>query len=279
MNTNIFFLMEKSKTLITQTLLLFVVLIGANRAFSQKTDSTGITSISTSTPQQTIGRFSAGASVTNNGISLIPSFSLGKPAAIFDLTVGNKRLSFEPQFRFALTGRPWSFLFWWRYKLLKVNNFTFNVGAHPSVVFREKTYVVNGDPEKAIVEQQYLAAEFVPNLALSKTVSIGAYYLVSHGFDKGTAKLTNFIALRSTFSRINLSNKLYLSFTPQVFYLRMDDRGGFYANSTLVLAKRNFPFSISSVMSKTIHSDIIGAKPFIWNISLNYLINKNYVGI
>jgi hypothetical protein len=279
MDTSIFFLTGKSKTLIAQTLLLLALLFGAHRAFSQKTDSTGITSITTSTPQQTIGRFSAGASATNNGISLIPSFSLGKPAAVFDLTVGNKRLSFEPQFRFALTGRPWSFIFWWRYKLLKINNFTFNIGAHPSVVFRERTYIVNGDPEKAIIEQQYVAAEFVPNLALSKTVSIGAYYLVSHGFDRGTAKVTNFIALRSTFSRINLSKKLYLSFTPQVFYLRMDNRGGFYANSTLVLAKRNFPFSISSVMSKTIVSDIIGAKPFIWNISLNYLINKNYVGI
>lgn len=279
MNTNIFSLTETSKTHLTQILLFLALLFGAHHAFSQKTDSTGITSITTSTPQQTIGRFAAGASVTNNGISLIPSFSLGKPAAIFDLTVGNKRLSFEPQFRFALTGKPWSFIFWWRYKLLKINNFTFNIGAHPSVVFREKTFLVNGDPEKAIIEQQYAAAEFVPNLALSKTVSIGAYYLVSHGFDKGTAKITNFIAVRSTFSRINLYKKLYLSFSPQVFYLRMDDRAGFYANSTLVLAKRNFPLSISSVMSKTIHSDIIGAKPFIWNISLNYLINKNYVGI
>jgi len=38
-------------------------------------------------------------------------FTLGKPAAIFDLSVGNERLAFEPQFRFSLEGKPWSFIF------------------------------------------------------------------------------------------------------------------------------------------------------------------------
>jgi hypothetical protein len=44
--------------------------------------------------------------VTNNGISLLPTFSLGKPAAIFDLTVGGEKLSFDPQFRFAWMASP-----------------------------------------------------------------------------------------------------------------------------------------------------------------------------
>ena len=73
--------------------------------------------------------------VTNNGISFIPSFNLGKPAAIFDLTMGGKKLSFEPQFRFALEGKPWSILFWWRYKLLNTDKFQIGLGAHPALSF------------------------------------------------------------------------------------------------------------------------------------------------
>ena len=41
--------------------------------------------------------FHGNFSVTNNGISFIPSFSLGKPAAIFEISTGKKRLSFDPQ--------------------------------------------------------------------------------------------------------------------------------------------------------------------------------------
>nr|MBP6073208.1 hypothetical protein [Flavobacterium sp.]MBP6100608.1 hypothetical protein [Flavobacterium sp.] len=62
--------------------------------------------------------FSGGITVTNNGISLLPTFTLGKPAAIFDFAVKSKRWSFEPQLRFSLEGKPWSFVFWGRYKVI-----------------------------------------------------------------------------------------------------------------------------------------------------------------
>jgi hypothetical protein len=66
-------------------------------AFSQKTDST-----------KRISYFSGSASVTNNGISIVPSFSLGKPAAIFNLSLTKKRFSVEQDLRFSLAGKPWS---------------------------------------------------------------------------------------------------------------------------------------------------------------------------
>ena len=85
------------KKLFKKTLLLLALLHLSYLAFSQKTESTQIAS-----------HFGGAVTVTNNGISFIPTFTLGKPAVIFDLSMG-KRLSFEPQFRFALEGKPWSF--------------------------------------------------------------------------------------------------------------------------------------------------------------------------
>jgi hypothetical protein len=42
------------------------------------------------------------------------------------------------------------------------------------------------------------------------------------------------------------------------------------------MAKRNSPFSISSMMNKAIKTDIAG-KDFNWNISLAYSFGKSYV--
>ena len=68
---------------------------------------------------KTIRHFSGSVAVTNNGISIVPSFSLGKPAVAFNFSMGKNRFSFEPDLRFSLAGKPWSFLFWSRYHLIK----------------------------------------------------------------------------------------------------------------------------------------------------------------
>ncbi len=81
----------------------FILLIIGQPSFSQTTDST-----------KHIGHFGGGVTVTNNGISLLPTFALGKPAVMFNMSVGGKKLRFQPQLRFSLAGKPWSFLFWWR---------------------------------------------------------------------------------------------------------------------------------------------------------------------
>jgi hypothetical protein len=89
----------------------------------------------------------AGAvTVTNRGISLIPSFTLGKHAAIFDVAIRKHDLSFEPQFRVGLDGKPWSFIFWWRYRVLGGERFRLGVGAHPAILFRTNTVSTNGVP-------------------------------------------------------------------------------------------------------------------------------------
>jgi hypothetical protein len=85
-----------------------------------------------------ISHFSGNVSVTNNGLSLIPAFSLNRPAAIFELSLGGERLSFDPEMRFALDGQPWSFIFWWRYKIIKSDKFKLHIGAHPAFIFENK---------------------------------------------------------------------------------------------------------------------------------------------
>lgn len=219
----------------------------------------------------------SGVTLTNKGISLIPSFTLGKPAAIFDLSLGKHRLSFDPQLRFSLEGKPWSFIFWWRYKLLNNKKFKIGVGAHPSLVFRTITVPVNGVVTDVIQSHRYVAAEFVPNYFFTKTISAGFYYLYSHGVDKGSVNHTNFLTLNCNFTHIKLGNAFYSRLNPQFYFLRQDGKEGYYFTNTLSLGKNNSPVSIQSIINKAIKTRINPENKFIWNISFIYSFSKTYV--
>ena len=217
-----------------------------------------------------------GVTFTNNGISLLPTFTLGKPAAIFDLSVGSKKLSFDPQLRFALDGKPWAFIFWWRYKLLNNEKFRVQVGAHPSVMFRTVPVITDGDTTEIFEALRYVAGEFSPNYNITKNISIGMYYLYGHGFQDNAVQNTHFLTINSYFSNIRLSEKFYMRFFPQVYYLRMDAEDGFYITASLTLARRDFPLALQTIVSQPFTTTIPGGDDFVWNISLIYSFNHEY---
>ncbi len=213
--------------------------------------------------------FQGTASITHNGISLVPSFSLGDPAAIFDLKFTKGRLSFEPDLRFALEGKPWSFLFWFRYKAIQNDRFSLRIGAHPGLNFRTVSVIRNGQPEELLETRRYLASEIVPNYQISDKLSIGMYYLRGRGFDEGL-KNSDFLTLNASLNDLFVSEKLYINVSPQVYYLRLDDLTGYYVVGFITLAKKDFPLSLSAILNKAINTQIQPEKDFIWNVSLVY---------
>lgn len=210
--------------------------------------------------------------VTSNGISTIPSFTLGKPAVIFDLSVARKGFSLDPQIRYGLNGKPWSFLFWGRYKLVDGPKFRMTIGGHPAVNFRTTTVSINQTQREVIVARRYLASELHPTYSISKNVSVGAYYLYSRGFEQDVARHTHFISLRSSLSSGLFSDRYFVQLSPQVYYLKADDPDGFYVYSGLTLGRRNLPLSVGTAVNKVIRTDVPGSEDFLWNVSLTYSI-------
>lgn len=257
-------------------LLIFIFLISQPFCFSQKADST-MQQMPDS--KKNITHFSGAVSVTNNGISIVPSFSLGKPAVIFNLSVRKNRFSFEPDIRFSLSGKPWSFLFWGRYKLVTSDKFKVNTGAHLGLNFKTSVLPVNGNSNEITITRRYLAGELFPNYFLSKNISIGIYYLYSHGIDPGTIKNTHFLTLNTNFSNIRLTKQFYMKLNPQFYYLKLDKQYGWYFTSTVTLAKNNFPFTIQSAINKIIDTKITASNNFLWNVSLVYSFNKKYLKV
>ena len=267
-NLNLFenlFLFLKFQRFVREILILSITMISSN-VLSQVSDSTKIPS-----------NFAGAVTVTNNGVSLIPTFTLGKPAVTFDLDMGRRKLSFEPEFQFSLEGKPWGFFFWWRYKLVSNSKFFIRIGAHPALSFSTLQVTTNGVTQETITAQRYLAGEFCPNYFLSKNISVGMYYLYSYGLDNKYVRNTNFLMLNMNFTNIKLSNKFSVSYMPQVYYLRVNDKVGYNITSTITLTKKDFPVSLSAFANKTIQSDIPGIKNFAWNVSLIYAFNKYFV--
>ncbi|MBI3218535.1 MAG: hypothetical protein HYZ44_03410 [Bacteroidetes bacterium] len=220
--------------------------------------------------------FRADLSITNNGFSIIPAFTLGNPAAFLDMRIGNRRLSFEPQFRYALEGRPWSFVFIYRYKAIVKPKFQLTLGGHlPGLNYITRTVNVNGIDEQLSVTRRFLALEIMPTYKISNHASIGIYYLRGHGFQQHGPQISNFLSLQGSFTKLKLIGKSYFNFNPQVFYLKLDNDDGYYVNASTTIGIKGFPFTISSIVNKAVQSTI-PAKDFDWNVSLIYTIDKHF---
>jgi hypothetical protein len=254
------FVMKKSLTILFFASLTFF-------SFSQKYDSLRVPA-----------HFGGAVTLTTKGISIIPNLTLGKPAAIFDMSAG-RRLSFEPQFRFALEGKPWSFIFWFRYEVVNNKKFQLKIGAHPAFAFSTISDSIGGESQEYIRTTRYLAGDIVPTYFLGKNISTGFYYLYSHGIEEYITQHTHYLAFRVNFLNIKITDKVFMRFYPSVYYLNMDKKDGFYFNSTLALGIRNFPLSVSSLINKTIQTDIPIGDDFLWNVSLIYSFNKKYAAL
>ena len=216
--------------------------------------------------------------VTNNGFAIIPAFSLGKPAFLFDLSIANKRFSFEPQFRYSLNGKPWIFNFNFRYKLLNKNKTEFTIGAYlPALNFVEKRVDVNVIPQEIQTVRRFVSGELIVDYLIARNVRTGIYYLHGHGFQPDGPRNTSYLAFRARFSRIKLCKKIfYAEFSPQLYYLIVNGDSGFYLNETIQFIVSDFPLSFSSTVNKSLRSTI-PSRDFDWNLSLTYSVGRKYV--
>jgi hypothetical protein len=212
---------------------------------------------------------------TSNGISIIPSFSLGRPAVFFDLSMGGERLSFDPMIRFGMDGKPWSFILWGRYKVIKDKRFSLSIGGHPAFLFQEKEMIVDGKQEKLFVANRYLAGEINTDFKVTEKFSVGLYYLRGAGVQVISAKNSDFLALNVGLPEIKFPKDIRLTINPQFFFLQVDENSGYYANAALTVKKGDLPFQFQTFFNHKIKSTI-PSDDLVWNVSLMYKFNSTF---
>jgi hypothetical protein len=214
--------------------------------------------------------------ITNNGFSFVPAFTLGEPATSLDIILKWRRFSIEPQFQYSLTGKPWTFIFLYRYKIINDGWYQLSAGTHfPALAFVYDDSAFAGSNGNRPIVDRVLAAEIINTFIVSPRLSFSLLYLRSRGVQTESFRNGHFLSLSPVFSPIAISHGFQLNLFPQVFYLRLDDRDGFYISGSLLAEKRNFPLSLGSTFYKTFDNEI-GGKDFNWNLSLFYTFRKTY---
>lgn len=227
-------------------------------------------------PGEKVSRFGGAVTVQSKGISTIPNLTLGKPALVFDMSVGRK-LTFEPQFRFSLAGKPWAMVFWFRYKLLTGNKFTLDTRANTSLSFKTYTDTSSTAYNENIRATRYIAAALSPNYQFNKYFGAGMYLFYTRGIEKYITQNTYMVSLRPSISNIPIIKDISGRIGPEVYYLKMDSKDGVYLNATFLITKKDFPFSVSGLINKALSSNIPSEYDLLWNVGLIYSFNKSYV--
>lgn len=206
--------------------------------------------------------------VNSKGISLVPALTLGRPAAIVDLGVRKGNLSFEPQLRFALDGKPWSFLLWGRYRAVTREKFRLTVGGHPAYSFRTTPAGTNGVSRDLIEVWRYAAGEITPTWTVSPRTSVGGYYLYSHGIDRGAPPHTQLVAARVYLADIGVGGGYVVQAAPQFYFLRTNGQNGAYLSASASFGRRGSPWSITTIVNQPVKSDVVRGQSFLWNVGL-----------
>lgn len=246
-------------------LLGFVFFASSLNLAAQSTDST-----------QKSYHFRGNLSVTQNGMSLIPAFSLGKPAAIAELSIGNNKLSFDPEIRFDLNGQPWSFIFWWRYQFIQNSRFKLHAGAHPAFIFRN-TQVMSASNKmvESMEGRRFFAGEIGPSYQISDQVRVGGIFLVGRSLGKIPTEVNQFYAVNTTLNLFKPGHPWTIQAKPMAFYLQMNDRHGYFVSSSFLIAHKQFPLALGSIVSRKTVSTI-EVEDWIWNISLIYSFSNDF---
>lgn len=225
---------------------------------------------------QVTSTFSGSVGITNNGFSIVPTFSLNSPAVITNLFFRKKRFSFDPDIRLVPDARKGNMLFWFRYYLVERQKFTLRVGAHPAFSFVRRTLVDNGQSRELTELLRFAAFEVVPTYRIKPNWSIGAVYLNGNGLQPYGPQHTNVLFLNTSLSNIRLSNQTRLHLIPTVFILNVDGNSGSYFSGTAILSRKDLPFTLQSTINQTFTSDIPGNQNFMWNVLLAYTFNKKF---
>ena len=222
-----------------------------------------------------INSFSGSIGITNNGFSIIPTFSLNSPATNMNFSWRKNKFSFDPDIRLVPDASKGGMLFWLRYRLIEKKKFSLRVGVHPAFTLVKRVVTDNGISTEITEMLRFAAGEIVPSYQITPNWSIGAVFLHGSGLQKHGPQNTNVLFLNSSISNLKIGGDFRFQFIPMIYFLNTDGYTGNYFSVTGILSKKNFPFTLQSTINQTFTSNIPNNRDFMWNVLLAYNFSKN----
>jgi len=207
-------------------------------------------------------------SINTNGISSIPSFSLGAPAVIAAPTFTKGRFNYEPVLAYDLDIQPWFIDNWFRYKIIDRPKFEFRTGLNFSMYFSDYKL-----PDETILQaQRYWAVEFTTFYRPTVNSFISAAYWNDRGQDPGTIT-GHYLSLMGERSEIGIGKSLLLAANMHLFYINYNgNNDGLFISPKVTTSVRNLPFALFFHVIQAITSNISPFPGFSWNLGFSYTI-------
>ncbi len=208
------------------------------------------------------------AQITNNGISPVPAFSLGKPAIMTLLNIAKGRFSFSPAFNYSIDGKPWSSNNWFRYKF-PGQRLNFQIGVNWSLFFRKREIFEDGRSFEIQEANKYLENEVALSYKISEKSSLYFTWWHDQGIDIDAVRYGNFYSLAASLPQWPISKKLKLSLSPNFFYLENAiPFEGVFISAVAKVSREKWPvyLTLQGVQPLWVRPDANSS----WNIGLNF---------
>lgn len=221
--------------------------------------------------------FSGVITLTSNGISQIPAYSLDKPAISAFFYLKLKRFSYEPDINYGVDGRPWGMGNSFMYLVLDRKKLKFKSGLALGLAFSYPELLQDGVLVKINKSERYLIAKLLPSYVISEKMTLGVNYWYARNLERKSIRTINFLSAALSIAHVSLIRKIYFSVLPQIFYLDVDGDDGLFFSPTAAIGVKDFPLYLSSQVNTTIYQNMTSDPGFKWNVALNYMfpISKN----
>ena len=111
-----------------------------------------------------------------------------------------RKLTFEPQFRFALDGKPWAMVFWWRYyAIIQAISSKWILSTNYSLHTRLFSDTSVEPSQEIIRTTRYLAGALAPNYQINKYFGIGMYLFYNYGIEKYITRNTYMVFFQTNY--------------------------------------------------------------------------------
>jgi hypothetical protein len=222
----------------------------------------------------TKSKLKAGAtfSLNSNGISSVPAFSLGKPAAMASVSVGKGWFSYDPTLAYSLDGHPWFIDNWLHVKLINRPKFELRTGMNISS-YCSKYTVPEGEFYRV---ERYFAFELAATFRFAHNISLLTQYWNDRGQEDWSMK-GHFLSAIGEKTDMALGKHILCTAALQLFYIGYDsndntndNNDGFFVAPRVAFSVRNFPVSIFSQVVQAITSNIEPFPGFNINVGITY---------
>jgi hypothetical protein len=208
--------------------------------------------------------------LTSNGISQIPAYSLDKPAISAFFYLKLKRFSYEPDINYGIDGRPWGIGNSFMYLVMDKKKLKFKSGLALGLAFSYPEVLQSGEMVKINKSERYLIAKLIPSYLISKKTTVSLIYWNARNLEQKSINSINFLSAVLSTSNVLLSQKIYCSIFPQIFYLNVDGEDGLFFSPMAEFGIKNFPLYLSSQVNASLYKNMTSDAAFRWNVALNY---------